>query len=216
MTLLLLDGSAKCSRGRRSARYNPAVSDSSRVTELLQAWSEGDEAALHELVPKVEAELRRLARLYMARERKNHTLQTSALVNEAYLRLVGSPRLRWQNRSHFFGIAARLMRRVLVDHARRRAFQKRGGAATLVTLDDGTLATGNRLDILALDTALQSLASVDARKSRVVEMRFFGGMSVDETAEALHVSADTVKREWRLARLWLTREMAGPARPSTG
>lgn len=181
-----------------------------QVTELLRAWSDGDERALDQLLPHVEAELRRLARGYMARERRGHTLQTTALVNEALIRLVDARRLRWQDRAHFLGISARLMRRVLVDHARRRGYQKRGGGAQRVTLDDAVAVTpALDLDVLALDRALQSLAILDDRKSRVIELRFFGGLSLEETARVLHVSADTVSRDWRLAKLWLLRELDG-------
>jgi RNA polymerase sigma factor (TIGR02999 family) len=183
------------------------------VTELLRAWSGGDTAALGELIPLVETELRRLARIYMARERLGHTLQTTALVNEAFLRLIDARQVNWQGRAHFLGIAARLMRRVLVDHARSRGVQKRGGGGYRVPLDDGIAASPEPdVNLLALDRALESLASVDQRKSRVIEMRFFGGMTVEETAEALGVSTDTVKRDWRLAKLWLLRELeSGPA-----
>ena len=180
------------------------------VTELLRAWSSGDEGALERLTPLVEAELRRLARSYMRRERRGHTLQTTALVNEAFLRLVGARSVGWQDRAHFLGIAARLMRRVLVDHARARGYRKRGGGAQRVTLDEGLIASpGPTLNVVALDRALEALAGVDARKTRVIELRFFGGLSVEETAEVLHVSTDTVKRDWRLAKLWLLRELEG-------
>ena len=180
------------------------------VTELLRAWSDGDDAALERLLPLVEAELRRLARGYMFRERRGHTLQTTALVNEAFLRLTDARRVRWQDRAHFLGISARLMRRVLVDHARARGYRKRGGGAQRVTLDEALVASPDPgLDVLALDRALEALAEVDARKSKVVELRFFGGLSVEETAEVLHVSPDTVKRDWRLAKLWLLRELEG-------
>lgn len=161
-------------------------------------------------MPLVEAELRRLARAYMGRERRGHTLQTTALVNEAFLRLTGARQVRWQDRAHFLGISARLMRRVLVDHARARGYRKRGGGVQRVTLHEGLVAsTDPALDVLALDRALDALAAVDARKSRVIELRFFGGLSVEETAEVLHVSSDTVKRDWRLAKLWLLRELEG-------
>src|SRR6195256_6039218 len=183
------------------------------VTQLLRAWSDGDEAALAELLPLVETELRRLARRYMARERRGHTLQTTALVNEAFLRLADARQIRWQDRAHFLGISARLMRRVLVDHARSRGYQKRGGDAQQVTLDEGLVMSPEpAVDVLALDRALEALAAVDVRKSRVIELRFFGGLSVEETAEVLHVSADTVKRDWRLAKLWLLRELEGTGR----
>lgn len=182
------------------------------VTELLRAWSDGDEGALERLTPLVEAELRRLARAYMRRERRGHTLQTTALVNEAFLRLVGARTVGWHDRAHFLGIAARLMRRVLVDHARARGYRKRGGGAQRVTLHEGLVAASEpAVDVVALDRALEALAAVDVRKSRVIELRFFGGLSVEETAEVLHVSSDTVKRDWRLAKLWLLRELEGQA-----
>lgn len=180
------------------------------VTELLRAWSDGDDAALDELLPLVEAELRRIARRYMGRERHDHTLQTTALVNEAFLRLTDARRIRWQDRTHFLGISARLMRRVLVDHARRRGYGKRGGGAQRVTLHDDVVASLDpAFDVVALDRALEELAKVDDRKSRIVELRFFGGLSVEETADVLHVSVDTVKRDWRLAKLWLLQELEG-------
>ena len=186
------------------------------VTELLKAWGGGDEAALNELVPLVESELRRLARGYMARERSGHTLQTTALVNEAYLRLVDAQDVHWNDRAHFFGIAARLMRRVLVDHARGRAFQKRGGGMQAVSLDDAMFVSrAPDVELLDLDRALEALAAVDDRKARVVEMRYLGGMTVEETADALAVSTETVKRDWRLAKLWLLDELAGGNSPST-
>jgi RNA polymerase sigma factor (TIGR02999 family) len=178
------------------------------TTELLRAWGRGDAQALDQLLPLVETELRRLARAYMARERQNHTLQTTALVNEAYMRLTDASQLPWQSRAHFFGIAARLMRRVLVDHARSRGYRKRGGDVHHVSLDEAVAVTPPPdLDLVALDRALEKLTGIDERKSRVIELRFFGGLSVDETAEVLHVSADTVKRDWRLAKLWLLREL---------
>jgi RNA polymerase sigma-70 factor (ECF subfamily) len=178
------------------------------VTALLRAWGNGDDTALEQLTPLVEAELRRLARGYMRGERRGHTLQTTALVNEAFLRLIDARRVRWADRAHFLGISARLMRRVLVDHARSRGYRKRGGGADRVTLDEGLLISPEpAVDILALDRALEALAAVDVRKGRVIELRFFGGLSVEETAEVLHVSTDTVKRDWRLAKLWLLREL---------
>jgi RNA polymerase sigma factor (TIGR02999 family) len=174
------------------------------VTSLLRAWSGGDGAALEALVPVVEAELRRLARIYMSRERREHTLQPTALVNEVFLKLVDAADIRWQDRAHFFGISARLMRRVLVDHARARGYQKRGGDVQRVTLDRQDIAApDNQVDLLALDCALDGLAAIDERKCRVVEMRFFAGLTVEETAAALNVSTDTVKRDWRIAKLWL-------------
>lgn len=190
----------------------PPSSDRSRphVTELLLAWGRGDRFALDELVPIVHQELRRLARLQLRGERNNHTLQTTALVNEAFLRLVDLRRIRWQDRAHFLSLSARLMRRILVDHARSRNYQKRGGGAVNVTLDDVRVALPERgADLVALDDALESLARVDPRKSQVVELRFFGGLSVEETAEALKVSPETVLRDWRLAKVWLLREVSG-------
>ena len=186
------------------------VSDATAVTVLLKAWSAGDAGALEALLPLVEAELRRLARAYMARERVGHTLQTTALVNEAYLRLVDAQHVDWQDRAHFLGIAARLMRRVLVDHARRRDGKKRGAGGPKVELDEAmAVVPAPDVALLGLDRALEALAAVDERKSRVVEMRYFGGMTVEETAAALEISTDTVKREWRLAKLWLLRELEG-------
>jgi RNA polymerase sigma factor (TIGR02999 family) len=183
------------------------------ITGLLRAWGDGDDRALVALTPLIEAELRRLARAYMARERRDHTLQATALVNEAFLRLTGARRVRWQDRAHFLGICARLMRQVLVDHARTRGYRKRGGAAHRVTLSEALAAVPElTLDVVALDRALDRLAAVDARKSRVIELRFFGGLSVDETAEVLGLSADTIKRDWRLAKLWLLRDLEGVAR----
>jgi RNA polymerase sigma factor (TIGR02999 family) len=180
------------------------------VTKLLRAWSNGDDGALEQLMPLVEVELRRLARGYMARERPDHTLQTTALVNEAFVRLTDARQVRWQDRAHFLGISARLMRRVLVDYARRRGFHKRGGDAQRVTLQDDLVRTPDpAFDVVALDRALEALAKFDMRKSRIVELRFFGGLSVEETADVLQVSTDTVKRDWRLAKLWLLRELEG-------
>ena len=174
------------------------------VTVWLRAWSDGDAAALDHLVPVVETELRRLARIYMSHERKDHTLQPTAIVNEVFIRLIGAHDIRWNDRAHFFGICARLMRRVLVDHARSRGYQKRGGGAHRVTLDERALAApAMEVDLIALDQALERLAAVDERKVRVIEMRFFAGLSVEETATALDVSTDTVKRDWRIAKLWL-------------
>ncbi len=178
------------------------------ITELLRAWSDGDSGAYEALVPLVEGELHRLARSYMARERRDHTLQATALVNEAFLRLTGAEETRWQDRAHFLGIAARLMRRVLIDHARRHAFQKRGGGHRRVAIEDANLsAPAPDVDLLALDRALESLSRVDARKAQVVELRYFGGMTIQETADALNVSSDTVKRDWQVAKLWLLRAL---------
>ena len=180
------------------------------VTTLLRAWSDGDDGALEQLLPLVEAELRRLARTYMGRERREHTLQTTALVNEAFVRLIDARRVRWQDRAQFIGISARLMRRVLVDHARARGYRKRGGGAQRVTLHEGIAVSSDpALDVVALDRALEALASIDPRKGRIIELRFFGGLTVEETAEVLRVSPDTVKRDWRLAKLWLLRELEG-------
>jgi RNA polymerase sigma factor (TIGR02999 family) len=177
------------------------------VTALLTAWSAGDESALNELIPVVDAELRDVARRLMRREREGHTLQTTALVNEAYMRLVDLTRVRWNDRAHFFAMSARLMRRILVDHARSRAYLKRGGNARRISLDDNLLVSDRGTDLVALDDALAALAAIDARKSQVVELRFFGGLTVDESAEALHVSPETVMRDWRFAKTWLLREL---------
>jgi RNA polymerase sigma-70 factor (ECF subfamily) len=186
------------------------MTSSQDVTQLLRAWSEGDEAALEQLVPLVEAELHRLARAHMSRERKGHTLQATALVNEVFLRFEHAPKLRWQDRAHFIGIAARLMRRVLVDHARSRGSRKRGGGAEQVPLDVAQLASPElSVDVIAVDRALEAFAKIDARKSQIVELRFFGGLSVEETADVLGISAETVKRDWRVAKLWLSRALQG-------
>jgi RNA polymerase sigma-70 factor, ECF subfamily len=178
------------------------------VTQLLQAWSRGDASALNKLTPLVYKELHRVAHRYMAMENPGHTLQTTALVNEAYLRLV-SNRATWQNRAHFFAISAQLMRQILVDFARSRHQLKRGGKIQRVSLEEATVSSEEPdADLVALDDALNALAAVDHRKSRVVELRFFGGLSVEQTAEVLKVSADTVLRDWRLAKLWLMRELS--------
>jgi len=178
------------------------------VTELLVAWSEGDRAALDQLTPLVYEELHRLARNHMSRERQGHTLQTSALVNEAYLRLIDQKNVRWQNRAQFFSIASRLMRRILVDHARSHRYAKRGGDIRRVSLDEAAvLAQESAAELVALDDALKSLAALDPRKCQVVELRFFGGMSVEESAEVLGVSVVTVMRDWSTAKAWLHRAM---------
>jgi RNA polymerase sigma factor (TIGR02999 family) len=178
------------------------------VTALLVAWGNGDESALAQLIPIVHGELYRIARACMAGEKGNHTLQATALVNEAYLRLIKTDGMRWQNRVHFLSMAARLMRRILVDFARAKQYQKRGGGVVNVTLDsDMTSPAQPERDLVALDDALEALAKIDERKSRVIEMRFFGGLSVKETAEALHVSPETVMRDWKMARAWLLREL---------
>jgi RNA polymerase sigma factor (TIGR02999 family) len=185
-----------------------AVQDS-EVTGLLRAWGQGDESALEKLVPLVYDQLHLAARRYMAAERPGHTLQTTALIHETYLRLVNVRQVKWQNRAHFFAICAQLMRRILVDFARSRGYQKRGGDATRVDLDEALLITPEPgANLVALDQALQRLAEVDERKSRVVELRFFGGLSVKEAAEVLKVSADTVMRDWKLAKVWLLRELS--------
>jgi RNA polymerase sigma-70 factor, ECF subfamily len=195
--------------GPESAKRSP------EVTQLLLAWGKGDPAALEALTPVVYDELRRLARHYMGNERAGHTLQATALVNEAYMRLVDIHKVQWQNRAHFFAMSARLMRRILVDSARSRKYQKRGAGAQKVSLDERLLVAEPGRDLVALDDALNELAKVDERKSKVVEMRFFGGLSVEETAEALGVSVDTVMRDWKLAKAWLLREL-GPNSSSGG
>jgi RNA polymerase sigma-70 factor (ECF subfamily) len=178
-------------------------------TALLVAWGEGDQAALDQLVPLVHGELRRIARQHLGRERTGHTLQPTALVNEAYLRLIDVKRVQWQSRQHFFAMAARVMRQVLVDSVRARRSAKRGGDAPMATLDSAMdVAHVPDQDLVALDDALKALAALDPRKSQVVEMRYFGGLSVEETAEALRVSAGTVMRDWRLAKVWLLRELS--------
>jgi RNA polymerase sigma factor (TIGR02999 family) len=176
------------------------------MTQLLVAWSEGDQSALERLLPLVNTELRRLAAHYMRRESPGHTLQTSALVNEAYLRLIDQKNVRWQNRAHFFGIAAQLMRRILIDHARKHQYQKRGGGTVQVSLDETAAVTEARAaELLAVDEALERLTAMDARKGRIVELRFFGGLTEEETAEVMGVSLPTVQREWRSAKAWLHR-----------
>ena len=185
---------------------------SQEITALLIAWCEGDDTALDRLAPLIQSELHRLARHYMSRERPGHLLQTSALVNEAYLRLIDWKTVRWQNRAHFFGVAAQIMRRILVDFARERQYLKHGGGALRVSLDDAASFVVHRnTDLVALDEALTALAEVDPRKVRVVEMRFFAGLSVEEVADVLKVSKETVMRDWRLAKVWLLRELEGEA-----
>jgi RNA polymerase sigma factor (TIGR02999 family) len=176
------------------------------VTQLLKAWSAGDEAALEKLLPLVYEELHRAARRYMAGERSDHTLQTTALINEVYLRVVDFQQISWQNRAQFLGICAQLMRRILVDFARSRRNKKRGGAIFHLPLDEALIVCNEpRADLIALDDALKALAAVDDRKSRVIELRFFGGLSVQETAVVLGVSPETAMRDWRLAKVWLLR-----------
>ena len=183
---------------------------SHQITRLLVDWRNGDQAALEQLVPLVHDELRRVARRHMAHERAGHTLQATALVNEAYLRLIDIRQVNWQDRAHFFAMSSRLMRRILVDFARSKGYQKRGGGAQKVSLDEALIVSEDaRHDLVAIDDALNALAVVDSRKAQVVEMRFVGGLSVEETAEALKVSVDTVMRDWKLAKAWLLRELAG-------
>jgi RNA polymerase sigma-70 factor (ECF subfamily) len=191
-----------------AARTTPA-----HITSLLVAWTRGETSALDELTPLVHSELRRLARFYLRKERDGHTLQTDALVNEAYVRLIDLSRVEWQDRTHFFALAARLMRRILVDHARSHQYQKRGGGAKRVPLEmiEEASAIG-ATNLVALDDALAALAAVDARKAQVVELRFFGGLTAAETAHTLAVSEQTVLRDWRLAKLWLLRELSGGER----
>jgi len=182
---------------------------SQNVTKLLVQWSKGDQAALEALVPLVYDELRRVARYYLKQEKQNHTLSSKALVHEAYLRLVNQKDVTWQSRAHFFGVAAQMMRRILVDHARRHGYAKRGGGALTLALDDAVATPQRReVDLVALDDALDTLAKLDERQSRMVELRFFGGLSIEETSEVLGVSTPTVKREWASARAWLYREIS--------
>jgi RNA polymerase sigma factor (TIGR02999 family) len=189
---------------------NTPAAEISDTTRLLKAWSEGDETALERLVPRVDAELRRLARHYLRGERHDHILQTTALVNEVWTRLIDWPDVSWQNRAHFIGVAARLMRRVLVDEARRRQALKYGADAALVSLAHAEgIAHEKGADLVALDDALNELATFDDRQSKIIELRFFGGLSLEETAEALKISARTVQREWSLAQAWLYRELRG-------
>ena len=183
-----------------------AITD--EVTELLRSWSDGQQEALEKLVPLVYAELRRLARGYMRGERKGHSLQTTALINEAFLRLIDWKNVSWQNRAHFFGVSAQLMRRILVGVARSHN-AKRGGDVSRVTLDEALIPAVSRTDVVAVDDALKSLEALDLRKAKIVELRFFGGLSTAETAEFLKISTRTVEREWRLAKLWLVRELRG-------
>jgi len=189
--------------------FSLGISLSGNITQLLLQWRRGDQSALDELMPLVYDELHRLARRCMRRERARHTLQTTALVNEAYLRLANSSRVQWQDRAHFFAIAAQLMRRVLVDEARKRLNQKCGGDFTRIEIDAAQISSGPKeFDLLALDQALNRLTEFAPRKSKVVELRFFGGLSIEETAQVLNVSTDIVKREWRTAKLWLLQELS--------
>jgi RNA polymerase sigma-70 factor (ECF subfamily) len=188
---------------------HPGEAEASDVSTLLRAWSDGDQSALKGLTPIVYDELHRLAHRYLGRERPGHSLQTTALVNEAYIRLVDYKRMQWQNRAHFFAVSAQVMRRILVDHARGHNV-KRGAGVQHVSLDEGAVLGGDRAsDLVALDDALNALARLDPRKVQIIEMRFFGGLSVEETAEVLKVSAATVRRDWSIAKFWLYRELAG-------
>jgi RNA polymerase sigma factor (TIGR02999 family) len=185
------------------------VTNQHEITKLLADWSNGDKQALEKLTPLVYEELRRLAKRYLSQERPGHTLQSTALVHEAYLKLVGQHSVRWQNRAHFFGIAAQLIRRILVDYARNRFAEKRGAHAAKLSLDEAlAVPEGRDLDLIALDEALEGLAKLDPRQSRLVELRFFAGLSVEETAEVLGMSPATVKRDWTSAKAWLFREIS--------
>jgi len=201
-------GDAGAFRCRQELMMDDAKQES--VTQMLAAWAGGDQTALEQLTPLVYEELRRLARQRMRRERPGHTLQTTALANEAYLRLVDQTQVRWQNRAHFFAIAAQQMRRILVDYARRRLYQKRGGGALQVTLAEAEGLTDEHTpDLVALDEALRSLAEVDPRRAQVVELKFFGGLTNEETAEVLKVSTGTVERDWTIAKAWLHKTLKG-------
>jgi RNA polymerase sigma factor (TIGR02999 family) len=179
------------------------------VTQLLLAWSDGDHTALDKLTPLVYEELRRMAHRYMSHERPGHTLQTTALVNEAYLRLVNREAVQWQNRAHFFGIAAQVMRHILVDHARSHAYKKRGGGTQTISLDEAMVVSQDRAaEVVALDDVLKELANIDPQQSRIVELRFFGGLTIEETAVVLGLSPATIKREWSTAKAWLYHELA--------
>lgn len=181
----------------------------SQITELLQGWRDGDQKAIDSLLPLVYNELRRLARSHLHKERPGHTLQSAALVNEAYLRLVGVEEPRWEGRTHFFAIASQLMRQILVDYARRRGAGKRGAGACMLSLEDvGEKARGKEMDVIALDDALRRLAEIDPRQSRIVEMRFFGGLTLNEISAALEIGPATVQRDWTAARAWLHREIS--------
>jgi RNA polymerase sigma-70 factor (ECF subfamily) len=195
---------------RKSPRKPLKEAAPHQVTRLLKEWSDGDENAVEQLMPLVHDELHRLAHQYMHRERPGHILQTSALINEAYVRLVDQPQVRWENRAHFFGIAARLMRRILIDDARKRKSAKRGGSAIQVPLDEAnSLAQEQAANVAALDEALKTLETIDTRQAQIVELRFFGGLSIEETADVLNVSPGTVMRDWTFARAWLRNKMNG-------
>jgi len=181
------------------------------ITQLLAEWREGNQSALDELYPLVYDELHRLARRYMSRERKGHTLQTTALINEAYVRLIDQKNVQWANRSHFFAISAQIMRRILIDHARRHQYAKRGGGARQVSLDEAATVVmpDQSGELLRLDEALKSLAEMDPRRSQVVELRYFGGLNNEEIAGVLHISENTVTRDWNMARAWLYQQLTG-------
>jgi RNA polymerase sigma-70 factor (ECF subfamily) len=182
------------------------------ITQLLAEWSDGNQSALDELYPLVYDELHRLARRYMSRERQGHTLQTTALINEAYVRLVDQRNVHWANRSHFFAISAQIMRRILIDHARRHAYAKRGGGAQQVSLEEAaTVARSAGSELIRLDEALKSLAEMDPRRSRVVELRYFGGLNNEEIAGVLNISENTVTRDWNMARAWLYQQLTESA-----
>ena len=186
-----------------------AQSRPQEVTQLLLAWTEGDQGALQRLVPLVYNEMRRLAKCQMRRERPDNSLQTTALINEAYLKLVDIRNVHWQNRAHFFALCARMMRRILVDFARSRRYIKRGGGVQSISLDQAvTVSPEQSKDLVAVENALKALTKIDARKGQVVELRFFGGLTAEETAEVLKVSPETVRRDWKLAKVWLLRELS--------
>ena len=190
-------------RLNRMAQHSPPD-----LTRLLRSWSDGDEHALEKLAPLVYRELHRLARHYMSGEKQGHTLQATALVNEAYLRLIDWENVQWQNRAHFFGVAAQLMRRILVDYARSRHYEKRGGGIRPVALDEALIIADDKLEtVIEIDGALQRLSAIDERSAKVVELRYFGGLSVEETAEVLKISSITVMRDWQFAKAWLLREL---------
>lgn len=185
------------------------IESAHELTQLLVAWSNGNQSALEELLPLVERELQRLAHYYLRRENPGHTLQTNALVNEAYLKLIDQRQVHWKNRAHFFALSGQLMRRILVDHARKRQYAKRGGGAQRISLEETMIVSPERgANLIALDEALDKLAAIDPRKSKVVELRFFGGLTIDETAEALHISDVTVMRDWNMAKAWLYNSLS--------
>jgi RNA polymerase sigma factor (TIGR02999 family) len=206
-------GASRQSAEPESTKDLDLTHKSHQVTQLLVAWGDGDQSALDKLMPLVHDELHAMARRYMGRERPEHTLQASALVNEAYVRLIDQRKMQWQNRAQFFGVAATLMRRILVGYARSRHYAKRAGNARRISLDEAPIVSEDRsLEVVAVDDALTALAAIDERKSKIVELRFFGGLSIEETAEVLRVSPGTVMRDWTLAKAWLRREItAGEA-----